>query len=903
MPKNKYYACKNRDGTDGRVFDNWEECKEYINGKNVQYKGFKTKPEAEEYAGLQVSLPLPELDTTPIKNPAQEYTHAQPCMSVDDYCQKYDFNNFTKEQRAAIQTVDGKALLFAVPGSGKTTVIMARTGYLVHACNINPGEIVTLTFTRAAAEEMEDRYYTKFPADRGLVNFRTIHSFCWRVILPELRAAGFNYPEKLIGGSNQFVNDNEEVTQIKIIKQVLRECCGYSKSNDEAAQNKVINAITGVKNNVNLPEDLGTITINKNPIKVHTVYCYYQKLLEEKNALDFDDMLRYSYKGLREHPKVLFSLQERFKYWSIDESQDNSELQYELLKLLVGEKGNLFMVGDDDQSIYSFRAAKPSLMVERFGAQSDTQTLHMSTNFRSDTSIIRASESLIGMNGNREPKKMKPRLDASEGKFNIGIDFLNEQAEYEYIIKEALESIKNNQSLGILYRLHTSSLPIITHLHKNHIPYKASKSIAEVLSGLTISRVLSFLKCSQKQTDFKTVYNNFSKLGIYLDKEKYSQETLKTACEEHPDKTVLDNVLSLLAPESKNVETVASCNDLLKEIADKKPGEAVSTIFAKMSILDNDTISDRLKGYAVLSSAELFDTIDDFLSAIKEIKANEKHVASPQNSDLNENDESVCTSDKPLVFLSSIHSAKGKQYDRVMLVDCFDEMMPGRPQPDNINYDPEEERRLFYVAVTRAKHRLDILTVDRYHGNLEPTSKYVFDLALICKKLGIPTQHDEKEIIKDSMPLVFAKKKGADDKPNDANSEEKRPVKIFISYSSKERNIADKVKQALESHGVSCWMDLKSIAPGNDYTKDIPPAIRSADAVVLILSKAAQESEWVPGEMEIAIKRKVMIIPLQIDDEPLTDQFDFLIGRKQRIDAYHRLSDALEELVGRVTTL
>lgn len=891
MAKWNYYACRDKEGK-GQVFENWEACQKAIKGvKGITYRGFKSKLEAEEYAGVINKNTLPILDTTPIINHYQKSTHAIPCISVDEYCHKYNFNHFTQEQRDAIATTDGKALLFAVPGSGKTTVIMARTGYLIHACNVNPKEIVTLTFTKAAAEEMENRYYENFPTDKGLANFRTIHSFCWNIILPELRSKGFYYPKHLIGGTNQSAAEEQTFTQAKIIKMVLKDCCGVTKTNDEASQNKIINAITGVKNNIILPKDLGTIFIRKKPIKVADVYSYYQQLLQQHSILDFDDMLRYSYEGLKKHPEVLFELQERYKYWSIDEAQDNSELQYELIRLLVGENGNLYMVGDDDQSIYSFRAAKPSLMFEKFGSQTDVKKLHMSTNFRSDCSIVKASKALVSMNVNREPKRMEHKESAETGTFNIGVNFINECAEYKHIVKEAKEAIENNKSLAVLYRFNTSSLPIITYFYKNNIPYMSSKGISDVLCGLSINTALCYLKCSQNQKDFDTIYKHLKHLGIYLNK-KYTKELLKASCENSPNNTVLENIRLVLDDDSSNQEIVVKCNDLLKKIEKVKPSIAISTVFANTPILGNDSISDRLKGYALISSAELFDTISEFLAALKEIKAKEKQVVSLKNTELQEDDESVATTEKPLIYLSSIHSAKGKQYDHVIIIDCFDEVMPGRPQPDNINYDPEEERRLFYVAVTRAKHRLDILTVEKYHNNPELPSRFIFDLSLICKILGIPTQSDfEDDINQDSTPFIFTKKV-----KEESVDEQSTPIKIFISYSSKERNIADKVKLYLQSIGMDCWMAPNSISPGSNYTKEIPTAISNSNAVVLILSKFAQESNWVPKEIDSAINKGVKIIPLQIDDKPLNEQFGFMLSQSQRIDAHNRFSLALDDL-------
>jgi len=242
MAKWKYYAIYDEKKDLGKVFESWDDCAFAVKGvSGIKYKGFKTYEEALIFAHLKRTDPtkyfaggkdsfLEQNKKKVIKsevkseiiNPNQKKTQTVPKMSVDEYCANFGFNHLTKEQRQALAFTDGKALLYAVPGSGKTTLLMARMGYLVHSCGINPGKIVSLSFTKAAAEEMRKRYVNCFKNEGNLPMFRTIHSFCWSVIIKELKAAGMVFPSNLLGAEDEDDTDSKILTQRKVLSEVLR---------------------------------------------------------------------------------------------------------------------------------------------------------------------------------------------------------------------------------------------------------------------------------------------------------------------------------------------------------------------------------------------------------------------------------------------------------------------------------------------------------------------------------------------------------------------------------------------------------------------------------------------------------------------------------------------------------
>lgn len=790
MAKNSWYAWRDEEGN-GDIYKTWEECQHASSGKRGEkHKGFKTYEEAWVFAHPDQPVPMHETaqviptdgpsrmkhETDPLcdgviskeqqislnalpmeKDPRRkeevsiaqtsaiqlDYSRAEKTQiteAVNRFCEQFQFAFLSEDQRRAIQAVQGKNLLFAVPGSGKTTVLMARTGYLIYGCNIRPDRLMTMTFTRASAKEMRDRYIEHFhPSEDQIPDFRTIHSFCYSIVIPMLRRAGFRCPFHTI---NEDINDKgkkKKYTQHEILTKVLKKYLGR-KASDETAQETVQTAFSSIKNRKMTENEYScyTVKIDKAKHELAPLFNDYQEFLRKLDCMDFDDMLVYALEGLHEYPDVLKSLQNTYHYWGIDEAQDNSKIQHELMNLLAGENGNLFMVGDDDQSIYGFRGAEPNMLLE-FGNQPDVHLLVMGTNYRSDSAIVHAAKPFVEVNRCRADKNMNAS-HTDLGEINIPLSFSTEAEQYEYIVKAAREAHRNNK-IGILYQLNISALPLIVHLHKAGIQFEASKGLAELLHKKIIGDIFHLLRFSQQPCSMERFRGCRNTLGLYWFTEG-QMEQLRDVHQQYKQKPLLKIILEALTEEdNSNSQRVSRIMTILQEIRNMHPSRAVLSIIESPDLMPQiETLTDRLAIYAVLSVCDMFDSIPEMLQALDEMEKAEKLKEKDDSEEAQTEDEgTIVTGENEKeknVVLSTIHSAKGRQWDRVLLIDLFDETFPGMPQFDRIGYDPEEARRVFYVAVTRPIHRLDILTVGLWHGNAERISRFIPEFAWIVEKNG-----------------------------------------------------------------------------------------------------------------------------------------------------------------------
>lgn len=549
MAKKKFYAVVN--GYTPGIYQEWENCEKSIRGYSGQkYKGFPNEKDAIEWYrdnGGDMELLSSEhrkiiehtdniIDATTFErkndfgddksnmlylklsaklNNAEK--NIEPLTEeLRSFCERYHFDHLNHEQKIAIQTITGKSLLFAVPGSGKTTVLIARTGYLLHgqkSMSITADTLMNLTFTRAAAQEMADRYSSKFPNDNddALPAFRTIHSFCGGEILPLLRKRNFPMPQSVwdtdklrnqvemskdTSDSEDDYNktrepDKESVTSYTIMKAVLAHFKLSRK--DESIKEKISGVITSIKNRQLKPSEYEekVLVIDKKEYGVKDIYDTYQKELDKHHCMDYDDVLYYSLLGLKKYPDILRQLQSKYVYWSIDEAQDNSTLHNELLSLLVGDQGNLFVVGDDDQSIYYFRGAEPRLLLD-YGLQDNVKTMVMGTNYRSGSYIVNMAKSFIEENICRADKQMQPNPTAGLGKINFYANLPTEQHQYQCIVSAAKNAQANEQSLAVIYRLNASAFPVMFWLKKYGIKFNATKDYQEIAYSKVFSDIIKY---------------------------------------------------------------------------------------------------------------------------------------------------------------------------------------------------------------------------------------------------------------------------------------------------------------------------------------------------------------------------------------------------------------------------
>lgn len=766
MTKKKYYAVAI--GKVPGIYSDWESCNEQVRGfSHAKYKSFANEEACRQWYLQQTGKTLsaevtPDTENELIKNVdddmqlvlerlADKLKKARShnpvvSQSVEEYCQTYFFEELSPEQKEAVGQIDGKFLLFAVPGSGKTTVIIARTGYLLHGRHnhsISPSSLITMTFTKAAAQEMKERYSDKFSNDKELIpKFCTIHSFCYNEILPVLKRAGYSLPSHLLGDEEKY-QDSEGKWHKRcwnsddIVKNALKS---MKKTGFTLEEREILaTAITNLKNRMVLVKDIPdkTISLQNQEISIKSFYNAYEKVLHQYDYYDFDDMLRYSVEGLEKHPEVLTELQNRYQYWNIDEAQDNSLLQNTLLQLLIGNQGNLFVVGDDDQSIYAFRGASPKSLL-KYGIDKTVQLMVMGTNFRSDNLIVDMSREFIQENKVRADKEMHANLCDVPGQIDFYVLLPSQTNQYRYIIKRASQHTSEKESLAVIYRQNISALPVAMWLKRNKISFSMSKKISEILQNRIISDAIAIIDFVVHPESFKLFKVCCRKIFPLINVKSGQWKIWLKQLEKQHNRFPKESIFRFLKEKidfGNYKEEIVSYSQEFKKFRERIAG--VSTYEALCALLKEteyltikkEKFSDRLRWYALLSAAEAWPNQREFIEAIHDLNTSQREA-----------------SEQSFITLTSMHGSKGLQFDEVLIIDALEPPAHSSDEHSIINIDQEEERRLFYVAMTRAKQRLSFLTVQAYHGNVETASHFIAEAAYAYESVSNQYAYPQKPV-------------------------------------------------------------------------------------------------------------------------------------------------------------
>ena len=419
-------------------------------------------------------------------------------MDYKEFCAKYHVR-LNDQQSTAVQRVNGATLLLAVPGSGKTTVIVARTGYLLHVVGIDPRNILTITFTKAAAREMKERFIKKFGEVNGLVpHFSTINSFCLSVIKTCAREKHITIPE--------LVPNNEPIIR-DIARTMMRD---YPS---DSTIKSLAQSIGKVKNE--LMENDQIKQIEEEGIDFYQFYHKYKAHLTDNGLMDFDDQLLMANELLDTYPDILARAKKQYRYISLDEAQDTSLVQHRIVQKLVGKDGNIFMVGDEDQSIYGSRGAYPEALLSFESDYNNASIIYMETNFRSDQKIVLAANQFIKRNKERHDKNMHPN-STEEGKISfVPLQDMKSQPHMVFdAIRKALAA--KDHTLAILYRNNYSAIPIINLLQKAGLGVRTRDAAGIFLTNFVVSDILTFFRCAKDQTNLQLFRQLYYKLGLYL---------------------------------------------------------------------------------------------------------------------------------------------------------------------------------------------------------------------------------------------------------------------------------------------------------------------------------------------------------------------------------------------------
>ena len=581
-------------------------------------------------------------------------------------------------------------MVLAGPGSGKTAVITGRTCRLVER-GVPAEAILVVTFTKAAAREMKERYLKRMNRPSTRVTFGTFHGVFYGILRNAYRLSGQNILS--------------EEQKLRLLRELVHTYCRDAEEEEELIAN-LNREIGTVKNNrIELEHFYSTAC----PEEVfRTIYRAYEKWKRDSRKLDFDDIMVWCYELFRKHPEILAWWQKKFQYILIDEFQDINPIQYDIVRMLAKPQDNLFIVGDDDQSIYRFRGARPEIMLHFPEDYPNAETVTLDINYRSSGAIVRQAGKLIANNEKRFPKNIKASHGQGEA---VAL------REYE-TVKDELQDVTDGiracvsegtpyEEIALLFRTNAGSRMAVEQLIADNIPFQMRDRLPNLYDHWISRDILTYLRIglgSRRRADFLQICNRPNR---YLARDAFeaAQVSFEALYEYYEGKDwmcrrieKLEQDLQLLGRMTpfgavNYIRFAMGYEEYLKEYASyrrMKPEEFLERL---------DELQELSRGYR--TAEDWFRHIEEYRETLaEEAKKNQQ--------------------EKSGVTISTLHSVKGLEYDCVYILDVNEGVMPY--QKAVLEEDIEEERRMFYVGMTRARKKLTLCSVkERFDKKTEPS--------------------------------------------------------------------------------------------------------------------------------------------------------------------------------------
>lgn len=602
--------------------------------------------------------------------------------------------NLNKSQHCAIHHKDGAMLVLAGPGSGKTAVITQRTKNLIEEYNIPPSDILVITFTKAASNEMKERFYLLMGDRNARVSFGTFHAVFFTIL-----KSAYNFSSE---------NIISEDMRYRIMREILS---GYML--DYKDENEFIGNLLG---------EIGMIKNSRIDINnfysgvcgediFRKIYKEYEARLRKSRLIDFDDMLLYTYELFDQRKDILASWQKKFKYILIDEFQDINRIQYEIMKMLAYPQNNMFIVGDDDQSIYRFRGSRPEIMLNFEKDFPGAKRILLDVNYRCGKYIVETSKNLISYNKERFDKTITAASESCEPVSYI--TFENRRDENMYLIKDIKELVGNGRcfkEFAVLFRTNIQARSLIEQLMSYNIPFKIRDAVPNIYEHWIANDIFTYQRLamgSHERKDFLQIMNR--------PKRYISRDSLRHECVEFAAWKKEFETQPWIAERIEKLE----CD--LKLISQMSPYASVNYIrrgigydeflkeYAKYKSINEEELSDMLD--EIQESAAAYKTFAEWHEHIKKYTSEVKNHAKSHEEETD------------AVTLSTFHSSKGLEYRNVYLIDVNEGIVPYKKAI--LEKDIEEERRLFYVGMTRAKEKLSIYSVRSVNDKSTSVSRFV----------------------------------------------------------------------------------------------------------------------------------------------------------------------------------
>ena len=606
-------------------------------------------------------------------------------------------SSFTKSQSMAVRHQDGPLLVLAGPGSGKTTVVTRRVQYLVQDCGIPPASILVITFTKAAAGEMKERFLRLMGEEHTAVSFGTFHAVFFSILK---LSYGFTAGNIL-----------REETRYQYLKETVERL--RLEIDDENEFLTGISAeISLLKNERISPEHYFSKNCSEEIFR--KIYEEFEERKRRARQIDFDDMLVYTWELLSQRPDILSAWQKKFRYILVDEFQDINQIQYDILKLLARPEDNLFIVGDDDQSIYRFRGAKPEIMLNFQKDYPGAGQVVLSDNFRSTKQIVEAAGQVIRWNQARFAKEIHAR--GGDGPPVKTLEFTDQQQECLYILRELQRASEKGgkwSDTAVLYRTNTQPRLLIQKLMEFNVPFRVRDQMPNLFEHWIAKNLFCYIRLAMGSNLRRDLLPILNRPKRYMNRECLDDEVIswehmlmyyedKGYVCDRIDKLRYDlKMLGRMGPFAavSYIRHVIGYDDYLREYAQ----------FRRMNEEDLLETAEELQ-----ESARPFKTYDEWFDYIEKYKEEMEQMRRQQKEV------------RDGVQLATMHSSKGLEYERVFILDAAEGVTPYKKAV--LDADLEEERRMFYVAMTRAKKELTVCYAKKQSSHEMKPSRFLKEL-------------------------------------------------------------------------------------------------------------------------------------------------------------------------------
>ena len=590
----------------------------------------------------------------------------------------------------AIRHKDGPELVLAGPGSGKTLVITRRVQHLIDQYHVPPSAILVITFTKAAATEMRQRFEKLIGGRRVPVSFGTFHAVYFMILK---HAYGYTAD-----------NIVKEEQRLQFMKEYIRRLrLEYDDENEFISS--LFSEISLIKNtSVNLAHYYSSCCGQD---VFRNIFEAYENFLHQNRFIDFDDMLVYCKELLVQRPDILAAWQRKYQYILIDEFQDINQIQYDIIRMLAAPQDNLFIVGDDDQSIYRFRGARPEIMLNFTKDYPDAGKVILDTNYRSGAEIVRHAGNLISFNQKRFEKKIAPA--AKIGIPVVKKEFQTQREQNLYVIQEILRLHREGmeyKDMAVLFRTNMQPRFLMEMMLDYSISFTAKDRIPNIYDHWITRDLFAYIDIARGDRRRSTFLKIMNRPKRYLSRESLPYEEV-----------AFDVWEEYYEEQGWMVQRLEKLQMDLKVIAGMRPYSAINYIrkgvayedylreYAEVRRIPFEDLADVLD--ELQENARGFETFDSWFEHIKQLR-----------EELEEQAKSYKVAEG--VNLSTLHSSKGLEYDTVFLVDVNENVMPNKKAV--LDADLEEERRMFYVGMTRARKQLALCYVrQQYEKKREPS--------------------------------------------------------------------------------------------------------------------------------------------------------------------------------------